>query len=213
MNMNYDNVTAIYREAFRQHGDSVRSVLWPRDRQDQRFTALTRFIDRDEFTLLDYGCGLAHLKPFLDSRWRAVRYHGVDLVEEFIALDRAKYPDAAFDRIGDYHDARGEFDYVVLSGVFNILYADDEQHQRVVRETLRHLFSLCRVALAVNFMTDRVDFRQPGSYHQNPAEICTFVADELSPRLILDQSYMPYEFTVTALRDREIVRPDNVYRP
>ena len=103
---------------------------------------------------------------------------------------------------------------MVLSGVFNVLYCDDvNAHQQIVRNTLRHLFAHCRVALAVNFMTDRVDFQQPGAYHQNPAEISDFIADEISPRVILDQSYMPYEFTVTAFRDTEILRPDNVYRP
>jgi hypothetical protein len=46
----------------------------------------------------------------------------------------------------------------------------------------------------------------------NVEAIVDFIRRHLSPRLRLDESYMPYEFTVVVLKDCEIVRPDNVYR-
>ena len=35
----------------------------------------------------------------------------------------------------------------------------------------------------------------------------------LSPRLAIDQSYMPYEFTITLWKDSTIRRPENLYAP
>jgi SAM-dependent methyltransferase len=210
----YRRVRDIYRQAFREHGNSVRAVFWPRDRQEIRLGALTRFIAEDGFSILDYGCGLAHLKPLLARRFTSFSYTGVDLVDEFVEEDRRQYPDATFRRITTFRDVGETFDHIVLSGVFNMLYDDDPTLQaRLIRETLRHLFDHCTISLAVNFMTDRVDYRQPSAHHQNPEDICEFVRQELSPRLIIDQSYMPYEYTVTVFRDSVITRPDNIYRP
>jgi hypothetical protein len=62
-------------------------------------------------------------------------------------------------------------------------------------------------------MTDDVDFVQDGAYHVAPDDVLSFVRQTMTKRLQLDQSYMPYEFTVVAFRDDAIVRPDNIYSP
>ena len=210
----FDAVVALYRDAFQRHGHSPSAVLWPKGRQELRFEALTRFVSSENFAVLDYGCGLAHMKPFLDSRFASFSYAGVDIVPEFIAENRRRHADGSFAVIGSHHDVVDDYDYVLLSGVFNVRYGrEDESHKKIVRDTLTHLFNRCRVLLAVNFMSDRVDYRQPNSYHQNPLELHDFVSQHLTPRLVVDQSYMPYEFTLTAFRDAAIVRPDNVYKP
>ena len=47
----------------------------------------------------------------------------------------------------------------------------------------------------------------------NIETIVDFMRQNMSPRLRVDESYMPYEFTLVVLKDCEIARPDNVYRP
>jgi hypothetical protein len=61
-------------------------------------------------------------------------------------------------------------------------------------------------------MTDRVDFRQPQALHMNVEDIARFTRRNLSPRLVVDESYMPYEFTLVVFKDAEIMRPNNIYR-
>ena len=187
--------------------------MWPKGRLDLRFDALTGPIAHDDFSILDYGCGLGHLKAYLDKRFDEFAYCGVDIVGEFIKENLRNFPDGVFREIESYKSIADQFDYVVLSGVFNLLYTDDvDRHQRNVRETLLNLFGNTKIALSVNFMTDQVDYKQPFAHHQNVFEIYEFVSKYMSPRLFLDQSYMPYEFTIVAYRDQEILRPDNVYR-
>jgi len=209
-----EHLISTYREAYARFGDSPAAVQWPKGRQDLRFNALTAHIKKDQFSLLDYGCGLGHLKTYLDARFSAYQYHGVDIVSDFIRDCTLKYRDATFELVRNHRDISREYDHVLISGVFNIVYEENvTMYRAIVRDTLEHLFECCRVALSVNFMTDRVDFKQEFAYHENIADLHKFLCDRLSPRLTLDQSYMPYEFTVTVFKDSKIVRPDNVYEP
>ena len=204
----------MYEDAFRRHGDSPGAVLWPKGRQEERFKALTRHIGQQEnFSVLDYGCGLAHLKPFLDARYRNVAYTGADAVEVFIDANRRKYPDATFHHVQSPADVEGDYDYIVSSGAFNILYTphDPAAHRDMVYRIVEQLFERTRVYLSINMMTDVVDFRQPDTYHQNVPDLYRFAFDKWSRRMVLDQSYMPYEFTLTLWKDQDIRRPENLY--
>jgi len=201
-----------YQEAFAKHGDSPAAVLWPRGRQSIRFEALTAHIKNDGFSILDYGCGLGHLKDYLDQRFNAYKYFGVDLVPEFVSSLSTKHPDAIVQEIASHEEFTNTVDHVIVSGTFSIIQGNDPAaYLKYVQGVLTYLFELCNVSLAVNFMTDRVDFKQAQAHHVNPQDMCRFFCDQLSPRLVLNQSYMPYEFTLVAFKDHTIVRPDNIY--
>lgn len=202
----------LYQEAFARHGDSPAAVLWPRGRQAVRFKALTHHFKGSGFSVLDFGCGLAHLKDDLDNRFPGCRYIGADVVPEFIEAVRNKHPDATVYCIRSHSELTDQVDHVVISGTFNLVDGGSrEQYLNYVYSALTHLFSLCRVSLSVNFMTDQVDFIQPGAHHVNVEAMYRFVRDKLSPRLQVDQSYMPYEFTIVVFRQSAVDRPDNIF--
>lgn len=203
-----------YQRTFADHGDSPAGVMWPRGRQALRFDALTQHFSGDNYSVLDYGCGLGHLKAYLDQRLVKCEYYGVDLVPEFVNTVAVKYPDAKVQLVQSYEDVKTPIDHVVISGTFNLIDgADRHAYVEQIQATLLHLFSLTRVSLAVNFMTDRVDFMQPHALHMNVEVMTNFIRRQLSPRLRVDESYMPYEFTLVALKNSEIIRPDNIYIP
>lgn len=209
-----NNVRSQYQQAYEQHGHSLSALFIPKGRQQERFDSLCRMIPEPGFSLLDFGCGFGDLAPYLLQRFGSCDYTGADLVPEFIDECRRQHPAQRFELIGDYQDLTEPVDYVVAAGPFNLLYTDSkETHWELLQQILKHLFSLSRKALAVNFMSDQVDFEQPGAYHQNPAALYAFASQQLSQRLLLDQSYMPYEFSLIVYRDQEILRPDNVYVP
>ena len=201
-----------YQAAFAAHGDSPAAVLWPKGRQDLRFDALTRHMPRRDFSLLDYGCGLAHLRPFLDQRFERFRYSGADMVPAFVQAAHAKYPDADFHLVEHPSGLTEDYDHIVLSGVFNIVCSENEEaHLQEVWRSLDLLFARARSSLAVNFMTDQVDYRQDGAFHLDPRRLLEFVRTRLSRRVVLDQSYMPFEYTVVVWKDQTIRRPDMVF--
>jgi len=203
----------MYEDAFRAHGDSAKSVLWPKGRQEERFNALTKYIRNNKgFSVLDYGCGLGHLKEYLDGRYNGVNYSGTDIVPEFIKTVKKKYPGSEFLFTNSHLKVTKNYDYIISSGAFNILYVDDkEQHKKIIFEILSHLFLKCTIYLSVNFMTDSVDFQQKGAYHQNVFELYNFVFANLSKRFVIDQSYMPYEYTITIFKNHDIIRSENIY--
>jgi hypothetical protein len=136
------------------------------------------------------------------------------MVPEFVQAAVAKYPEARMQLVRSHADVLTPVDHVVISGTFNIIEgADRGDYVDRVHSALSHLFRLARVSLSVNFMTDRVDFVQPQALHMNVEAVMDFIRRNLSPRLRVDESYMPYEFTLVVLKDSEIVRPDNIYRP
>lgn len=212
-NPDFTPVISMYREAFDKHGMSPSSVLMPKGRQDVRFESLCRRMRSGNFSVLDYGSGLGDLADYMHRRFENFEYTGADIVDEFVTASRIRYPSDAFVKLDDFRQLKDKYDYIAVAGVFNTLYSENvDSHKSYVFEVIEHLFSLAQDYLAVNFMTDAVDFRQKGAYHQNPHELCAFANERLSRRWILDQSYMPYEFTLTVFRDAEILRPENVYR-
>ena len=208
-----DRIIEQYRTAFAKHGVSPASILIPKGRQDLRFRALTSHVHEDGFSLLDFGCGLADLRAFLDKKFNAYSYSGVDAIPEFVDHCKKKYADSMFflsdmpDDISDYYD------YVVISGTFNIIYADTcSNNFELIQRWLKILFDRTKIALSVDFMIDTVDFQQPGAYHQNVCTFYDFAHQQLSRRLQIDLSYMPYEFAAVIFKQAEIERPANLYR-
>ena len=208
-----EHIVQLYEKAFRIHGDSPEAVLWPKGRQEVRFHALTKHINlKERFSILDYGCGLAHLKPYLDDCYVNFSYTGVDSVSAFVDKSRVKYGDSKFYHITTPEYLPSNYDFVVASGVFNLRYlADQKANQAMIFKMLQQLFDHTNIYLSVNFMTDSVDYQQEGAYHQNVAELYEFLYQNVSHRLVLDQSYMPYEYTVTVWKNQEIQKPENVY--
>lgn len=210
--IDFKSIIGQYQEAYRLHGRSPGAVLCPKGRQDLRYAALTAAIRAPGFSLLDYGCGLANLKSFLDDRFDRFSYTGADLVPEFIADSTKAHAQGAFQLIRSHTDVSGTFDYVVLSGVFNILYAPDPaRHLELVFETIEYLFQRTRVALACDFLSDLVDFQQPGAFHMSQVLLIENVRKRLSRRYALDHSYLPYEYALTVFKVQSIARPGNVF--
>jgi SAM-dependent methyltransferase len=152
----------LYQEALTVHGDSPAAVLWPRGRQALRSKALTQHFSIAGFSVLDFGCGLGHLKDDLDQRFADYRYIGADVVPEFVQAVRDKHPTATVHLIRNYTELVESVDHIVVSGTFNLVdgYSSAE-YLAYILGALKYLFGICQVSLAVNFMTDRVDFMRP----------------------------------------------------
>lgn len=205
-----DEVVAAYQAAFAAHGPGPAAQLAPKGRFLERFGALTQAVPAEgEFSVLDYGCGLAYLHGYLAQHQARARYVGADAVPEFVAHNREAHPQASFHLARSPEAVPGDFDLVVASGVFNL--DTGPGHQAFVRASLVQLFAKAKHALAVDFMSSHVDYQQAGAYHEEPFALAAWAREALGPRLKLDLSYMPYEFTLVVYKDARIQRPGNVY--
>lgn len=207
-----ESVKKQYKDAFNTHGNSLDAVFIPKGRQLERFISLLTYVNAESFSILDYGCGLGQMASYIKQTFPKANYLGVDIVEEFISENNAKYDFGRFEIIRDCYDINENYDVITAAGVFNLLYVPDKKkHQQIVFENLTHLFSKTNNVLSVNFMTDQVDFIQEGAFHQNVIELYNFAKNNLTKRVALDESYMPYEFTFHFFKSQNILRPDNIY--
>jgi len=80
-----DRIKERYRERYEKFGHSRESLGWSKDKQNIRFYALTNQFDLKNADLLDIGCGFGDINLYFSRIGvKLRRYHGIDLVPEFI---------------------------------------------------------------------------------------------------------------------------------
>ena len=201
----------VYRDLYLKHGRSEEALCWSKNKQENRFEALTRHIPNSASILLDYGCGLGDLKTWLSTSKPLISYRGVDIVPEFIESNKKALGAEYFSTITGPEDVAHKFDHGILSGVFNLRTLPEDIHWTLLQKTLTALFMNTRISLAIDFLSWDVDFKKENSYHQNPDSIGRFISQSLSRRWELNKSYLPYEYSVVIFKDVEIDSTRNVY--
>jgi SAM-dependent methyltransferase len=191
-----------YSQLWQQYGDDPRSVqLADRVTQRRRFTLLCE-VSRDirRASILDVGCGLAHLHEYLLEHGYEGDYTGIDVNPDFVAECRRKFPKSRFELLDISQTAASwQVDYVLLNGVFNNARADSHEF---VRSCLRNMFAACRVGMAFNAMSTYVDRFDPELVYFDPEELFGFCKEELSPLVNLRHEYfvrpgiVPFEFAL-----------------
>lgn len=187
-----------YRKLFLEHGDGPAVGQWSEEGQRFRFEKLTQIGDLAGKTVLDVGCGIGDLYPFLCNRYGWVRYIGIDIVPELIDSAARKYPAATFrcvDLVGE--DFRGEFDYILMSGVFN---NERQNATEFLYRMISAAFELCKQGMGFNF-TSRFASRydEDMAYH-DPMEILRFCLDHVSTKVTMSHHYERCDMAVFVYR-------------
>jgi len=194
-----------YIEAYKKFGKSNASILIPKGRQEERFKLLTQFFKKENFSVLDFGCGFGDLRSFLQKNHSNFEYLGVDIIKEFIEENK-KISKNEFLLIKEVTDIpKKKFDYICISGTFNVLYYDSlEKHEAKVYEILKYLFENHLNddgILSVDFMHDEVDYIQEKAYHINIPKMYNFIVDNLSKRLVINKHIFCYEVTFNIFKN------------
>lgn len=188
-----------YRSLLDKYGDSPGSAQWADESsQFRRFKVLNQIGNLKGRTVLDYGCGCAAFAQYLKiTDQDPSLYCGVDLVEEFFAYARIKYPEGTY-LLPDQLSDSSSFDYVFVSGVFNNKIDDNSGFWR---KTILRLFDIARVGLAFNMLSTYVDYNDPTLYYEDPCAVFRFLKENVSPYVSIRHDYLPredsypYEFT------------------
>jgi SAM-dependent methyltransferase len=192
-----------YEAQFAQYGYDIRSLFWVKGRQDIRFRVLAEIGICKGASVLDVGCGFGHLLDYLATEYAKVHYTGVDIVPAFVDMAREHHPGSDFRVLDILQDPIKEtWDYVVVSGLFNLRLASGE-NQPFVEAMLRRMHELCNVGIAADFMSTYVDYQLPTSFHADPTTMFQYCRT-LSKRVCLRHDYMPYEFAVYVYKDDTI---------
>ena len=114
------NLREDYYWSLKQFGPGPKALLWWDYRSMAiRFRELVRDIPVEGKYIMDAGCGLGDLLPYLYAKSANFRYLGVDKQEKFLKVARQRYEGHEF-QVGDPFNHRiGLFDVVLSSGVMN----------------------------------------------------------------------------------------------
>jgi SAM-dependent methyltransferase len=202
----YDDKVArqidIYNEAADKFGTSSRAVLLD-DPQTQylRFSELLGALDFNDAnkTLLDVGCGNAELYKYLNFQGFRGRYVGYDINEKLLAQARNRFAGVDVQQRNIMSEEIPQrFDYVVLSGLFNVNVG---QSAGWVQAFLKRMFELCDGIMVFNMISTHVTFRDERMFYMDPAEVLSFCIEHLSRRTSLAHHNLPYNYTVTVFRN------------
>jgi SAM-dependent methyltransferase len=198
------SVVEHYEKQLARFGPSARGMDWKDEAsQELRFRVLCGVCDLEGRSVYDVGCGAGHLFGFLRAQGVTCDYLGSDLSPRMLEHARRLHPEARFEQRDLLRDPPPERrDAVLCSGLFTVKLAHGEQEWwGFVREMLRRMFEACRVAVAFNLMSDRVDWRAPDLFYAPPGEVLDFCRAELSRFVVLRHDYPLHEYTVYVHRE------------
>lgn len=217
-----DQITRALRDhhaaAFERHGATAKGVDWMSEEELLlRYDKMLGVLEDSSIeppanaSLLDVGCGWGGLLRRARTLGVGLGYSGIDVVEKMIEHGRREFPDAEFIH-GDVFDldASGGYDFVVCNGILTqkldvTIPAMEEYTRRLVRK----MFELCRIGIAFNMMSTRVNFMVDNLYYQSPSELLAWLLTDMTPRVRLDHGYSSlgsgkgkyYDFNVYAYKN------------
>jgi SAM-dependent methyltransferase len=193
-----------YNSSLSSHGESPQSLKWASYRAAaQRYRQLLNDLNIEGKSVLDAGCGMGDLLPYLYSKSDKFDYLGVDKTAGFIDIAKKRYLGHKFE-VGDPFDESftKQFDIVLCSGVMNA-NAPDWQQER--QKMITQLFSLAKESLAFNMAGGLMQpYIEKNIAYANSRQIFDFCAT-LTPKLILKNHYHSHDFTVAMFKPKPAI--------
>ncbi len=192
----------IYKSNFMLFKDSPQGTFQNnQETQYLRFERLMKNIlpQSGRFSIHDIGSGVADLHKFLLTRNVEHEYSGTEIVEEMNDTAKAKYPYInLYNRDLLNEEVEDTYNFVALSGVFNMPGAVDDDHWReFCYLMIAKMFSMCTDGIVFNFLTTHNTFSAPNLTYFQPVELFRYCIQNLSRFVMLDHAYPLYEASIT----------------
>lgn len=202
-------LSAACEEDLDRYGDSCHGVGYtgsPRQAESRYAVMLGLVRERQEpVTLLDFGCGLAHMLDYLERQADSghIRYAGLDISARYLDAARSRHPEADLICMDVLESDAGlpDYDYITLNGLFNYRGSLDqttmlEYWERLLAVVWRH----CRRGLAFNAMSVLVDWQRRDLFHLSFDTMARVVGTRLSRHFVVRHDYEAREYTTYVYR-------------
>lgn len=201
----YIDIVEHYENCLKIHGDNHLGVDWPNEEDVfKRFNVMLDLIFLKKvdtpFTLLDFGCGAAHLYQYIiDNHYENISYEGLDLSNEFISLCKKKYNDVNFHCLDILNNDTKlkDFDFVILNGVFT--EKRDLTFEEMYDYFQKVIIEISKISIkgfAFNVMSKNVDWERDDLFHLPLDLLSNFLCKNISRNFIIRNDYGLYEYTV-----------------
>jgi SAM-dependent methyltransferase len=206
----YDKIISHYEDCLEKNGDTHLGVDWPVLADvEKRYNVMLdvlNFNRKDDaiVTVLDFGCGTAHLLEHIDRKaLKNIKYSGLDISEKFITVAKNKFPENDFYCLDilDNDVALPHFDFILMNGVFTEKreLSFDEMWSYFTAMLLK-AFETSNKGIAFNVMSKNVDWERDDLFHVSHDLLSNFLCKSLTRNYIIRNDYGLYEYTVYVLK-------------
>ena len=207
-----DKLAKRFTERYDEFGYTPKALDHDKGKQNLRFDVLTSSFDLEGKSILDIGCGFGDLNKFLKTKTDNYSYLGIDITEAFINEANNRYANEKIHfKYGDFlsENIEEKFDIAVVAGLFN--YAlENEDNYAFVENFIKKALSVCKIGIAFDFISDKVDYRYDHAFYYSPEKILS-IGYKYTRNLILRNDYMPFEFTLILFKDDSFAREDTIF--
>lgn len=199
--MDYLTIVRHYEECFDAHGDCAKGVDWPNEKDAvKRYNIMLSAITKNEFSLLDIGCGTGKLLEIIRQQQLSIKYTGLDLSMRFVNHCKKKFSDNVFLQVDILTDDCTHIplhDLVVMNGVFTEKRElSHEQMTNFFYAFLIKSFQFTKHVMAFNVMSKLVDWERDDLFYVSFDSLCNFLRENLSRHFSIRHDYGLYEYTV-----------------
>jgi len=187
-----------YDKSLTQFGPGPKALLWwDYKSMAIRFRELVRNVPVEGKSILDAGCGMGDLLPFLYAQSPNFDYLGVDRKKEFVEIAKQRYAGHEFKTADPFKRPVGMFDVVLSSGVMN---GNTKNWMQKRKQMISALFDQTGEVLA---------FNMAGGLKTIPSDSLIAYADareildyckKLTKRVHLNTQYLYNDFTITMFK-------------
>jgi trans-aconitate methyltransferase len=196
--LNLSHLSEDYDKSLAQFGPGPKALLWWDYRSMAiRFRELVKDVPIEDRSILDAGCGLGDLLPFLYAKSTNFKYLGVDRKKEFIEIAKQRYTGHEF-KVGDpFNKKIGIYDVVFSSGVMN---GNVPGWLARRKKMITNLFEQTGELLAFNMAGGLKSIPHDSLIAYADAEEILDFCETLSDKVLLSTSYSPKDFTIVMFK-------------
>lgn len=190
------NTVERYNARFDKLGTVPQALGWgSKEHQIIRFEAIYRYLDFNNKSVLDIGCGFSDFYEFLMEKNEKISgYIGIDINKKFIDHCKEKYKENRYEVRNIILEPYEEYvaDIGLIIGVLNFKFKDINNFE-FAKDFIRKSFNACREALVINVLSSYLtpDYpREDVVYYHSPEELFGF-AQGLTPNVNIIHDFQP----------------------
>lgn len=193
----------VYGESCRTYGSRgwAASMYDSEETQMMQFLGITKMMPLNGKTVLDVGCGQGDFLTYMQkNNITPNQYVGIDICPDMINVARQKHVTADF-RVTNLMEMPidQQFDSVVCCSAFDLSLGTPLDQHSYVKECLKKLHALSKIACCVTFLTSVGDQETEAGIHRyDPGKVFDYCLT-LSPKAALAHT-MKTVFTILLLR-------------
>lgn len=201
-----------YRQLLKDHGYTP-MALGLKGEQLLRFHQLTSDWDLNCSSILDVGCGFGDFNKYLQFlNVKDCSYTGIEVVKEFFDEACKRYSGDSIRFCNEDFLGKtdlGQFDYAFASGTFNLRIEGIDEYEYVFTN-MKKMFSHSKKAIAIDFLSDKVDYSHSWNFNFSPEKILS-LAYQLSRNVSLKNTYFPFEFSIIIHKDDSFRKETTIF--